>query len=467
MISRMDPSAPDGSRRLSAIVFSDIVGYSKMMGEDEAAALRVVGDHNELLVPIIQRYRGRILKFIGDAIMSSFDSASDAVLCGVEIQRVVGERNKTVRETNRFKLRIGIHIGDVTEKGGDIFGDGVNIAARIQPLADPGGICISQTVYDIVRARREIRMVSLGPRELKNIKETVHIYKVDVGEVDAPSTGHKARWALVGGGGVAAAAAAFWFGTKQPAQLVQAPPAPAVTAAQPAAPMAPAPSVLEAAKPAEPPAAPEPKARGKVAAGQAPARAYSSPHLELAWRRYVENQPEMAMDAVSKEPKDSPGAARAHELMGLIYDLQRRYLDAAPEYAAAAEAYGDAEAALYCRLLRYIDLKRAGRDAEADLKTLKGSRWPMPLVRLFLGTADEAGLLKKAKRAQRPAASYYLGMHSLLQLEAAPGGEKRAREWLKNAQRHFQDAAGPGAEGTVEFQRAKFELARMRARGDL
>ncbi|MBI5202489.1 MAG: adenylate/guanylate cyclase domain-containing protein, partial [Elusimicrobia bacterium] len=199
-----DHDTADGARRLSAIVFSDIVSYSKMMGEDEGNAMRVLQEHNELLVPMIQKARGRILKFMGDGIMSAFDSASDAVLCGVEIQKAVAERNKALPQKNHFLLRIGIHIGDVTEKNGDIFGDGVNIAARIQPLADPGGICISQTVYDIVRARREIRMVSLGPRELKNIKEAVHIYKVDVGDGLAASPAKAASWGALGGGEILA-----------------------------------------------------------------------------------------------------------------------------------------------------------------------------------------------------------------------------------------------------------------------
>lgn len=463
-----EPLDRDSSRRLSAIVFSDIVGYSKMMGEDEACALRVVQDHNELLVPLIQKARGRILKFMGDGVMSSFDSASDAVLCGVELQRVVGERNKAVPEKSRFKLRIGIHIGDVTERNGEIFGDGVNIAARIQPLADPGGICISQTVYDIVRARREIRMVSLGPRELKNIKEAVHIYKVDVGDGLAASPARKASWAAVGGGAVVLAAFGY-LALSRPRASVVAVVGPHVAAVE--KPPARMPEPATAAGPPAPPsraAAPAPRKKAPEA------KPFSSPNLELAWKRYTESQPEMAMDAVLKEPKDSPGAARAHELQGLIFDHQRRYLDAASEYLAAAQAYGDTDLAVYCRLLRYIDLRRAGRDADADLKAFvetAPARWPLPLARLYVGKMSEKKVLERAARFKKDSrarpASYYLGMHYLLRLESASGDDKRLREYLKSAQRYFQEATESGAEDTVEHQRAKFELARMRRRGDL
>ncbi|HVE14919.1 MAG TPA: adenylate/guanylate cyclase domain-containing protein, partial [Elusimicrobiota bacterium] len=154
----------ESQRHLSAIMFSDIVGYSKMMGDDEQGTLVLLQEHNDLLVPIIERHRGSILKFIGDAILASFASAADAVHCAVEIQQALTARNKG--KDRQILVRIGIHIGDVTRKGGDVFGDGVNIAARIQPLAEPGGICISQTVYHVVQAHPELRMVSLGRRQL-------------------------------------------------------------------------------------------------------------------------------------------------------------------------------------------------------------------------------------------------------------------------------------------------------------
>lgn len=193
------------SRKTRAIMFSDIQGYSKLMGENESLALRLLEEHNSICVPLIQRHRGVIVKFIGDAILSSFESAADAVECGLTLQRLLAERNGSRPDVVPLVLRIGIHIGDVVFKDGDVFGDGVNIAARIEPLAEPGGIAISQTVYDMIKARPEIQTVSLGTKDLKNIKEAVNIYKVIV---DASAPAASADWAraakMFAGGAVAA-----------------------------------------------------------------------------------------------------------------------------------------------------------------------------------------------------------------------------------------------------------------------
>jgi adenylate cyclase len=161
-------------------MFSDIKGYSKMMGADEAACLRLLEEHNAIIVPIIARHRGEVLKFIGDAILSAFESALDAVSCAVEIQSRLRKRNRTA-SGQHILIRIGIHVGDVVLKDGDIFGDGVNIASRIEPLAEAGGICVSEAVADMVRARKEVRLSDMGPVELKNISRPVGVYKVLVG----------------------------------------------------------------------------------------------------------------------------------------------------------------------------------------------------------------------------------------------------------------------------------------------
>ena len=166
------------NRKTRAIMFSDITGYSKIMGEDERAALSLLETHNSLVVPIIGRHSGQVLKFIGDAILSSYESALDAVLCAIDIQKKLREHNAAKSEKERIMIRIGVHIGDVVIKDGDIFGDGVNIASRIEPLAEPGGICVSQAVYGMVRARAEINMVALGAKSLKNIKGKITIYEV-------------------------------------------------------------------------------------------------------------------------------------------------------------------------------------------------------------------------------------------------------------------------------------------------
>jgi class 3 adenylate cyclase len=165
-------------RRLSAIMFSDIQGFSSMMGEDEEATLSLLDEHNSIILPIIEKNRGEVLKFIGDALLSSFESAVDAVRAGSEIQAVLAKRNLDLPGRQKILVRIGIHIGDVVIREKDIFGDGVNVASRIEPLAEPGGICITQSVYDMLKGRPEIKAVSLGMKELKNIKDAVHIYKV-------------------------------------------------------------------------------------------------------------------------------------------------------------------------------------------------------------------------------------------------------------------------------------------------
>lgn len=163
-------------RKLSAIMFTDIVGYSKMMGEDEAGTMAFLKFHNGILNEEIQKNDGRVIKTVGDAFLADFNSAVNAVRCAVSIQKRFHEHNAKTGDNRN--VRIGIHIGDVVISNNDIFGDGVNIAARLQPIAEPGGICISQDVYNHIKNKVEFHVVSLGPRELKNISQKVEIYKI-------------------------------------------------------------------------------------------------------------------------------------------------------------------------------------------------------------------------------------------------------------------------------------------------
>lgn len=216
----MEPLEP--TRKTRAIMFSDIQGYSRMMDKDETMALRLLEEHNAICTPLIKQSGGTVLKYIGDAILSSFESASDAVHCGIEIQRVLAARNAQQPEGQRIVVRIGIHIGDVVIADGDVLGDGVNIAARIEPLAEPGGIAISQTVYDMIKARPEIRTVSLGAKELKNIKDAINIYKVLVAAHDTPS-GAPRRGRLLLAAGAAAALVVGFFLVRHARQPAPAP----------------------------------------------------------------------------------------------------------------------------------------------------------------------------------------------------------------------------------------------------
>jgi class 3 adenylate cyclase len=167
-------------RKLSAIMFTDIVGYSKMMGEDEVGTLEFLKFHNAMLQAEIEKNDGRVIKTVGDAFLADFNSAVNAVRCAVSIQKHLHDYNEgfSFSSGKKHQVRIGIHIGDVVMSDNDIFGDGVNIAARLQPMAEPGGICISQDVYNHIKNQVEFHATALGPHELKNIAQKIEIYKI-------------------------------------------------------------------------------------------------------------------------------------------------------------------------------------------------------------------------------------------------------------------------------------------------
>ncbi|MCH7575992.1 MAG: tetratricopeptide repeat protein [Candidatus Marinimicrobia bacterium] len=160
---------PDSKRRLAAIMFTDIVGYTALMGRDEQLALNVLDRNREILKPIIESANGEWLKEIGDGTLSAFTSAVEAVQCALEIQA-------SLVDDQTLTLRIGIHIGDVVFKDADVFGDGVNIASRLEPLADPGGICISERVFDDIRNQVDIQTRPLGQKNLKGISRPISVY---------------------------------------------------------------------------------------------------------------------------------------------------------------------------------------------------------------------------------------------------------------------------------------------------
>ena len=166
------------NRRLSGIMFTDIVGYSAIMQKSESAAMKLLADHKSIVKPIIENYNGEILKPQGDGFMIDFSSVVDAVRCAMDIQKEISNYNREETEDEKIRLRIGIHMGDLIIKDNDIFGHDVNVASRIEKLSDPGGICISQTVYDQIKNKVEIDTLELGETELKNIEDKVNIYKV-------------------------------------------------------------------------------------------------------------------------------------------------------------------------------------------------------------------------------------------------------------------------------------------------
>ena len=166
------------SRRLGAIMFTDIVGYTSLSQKDELETMKLLQEHRDLLRPIFAKRRGLEVKTIGDAFLVEFDSALNAVASAVEIQQAISERNKVSSSEKRLQLRIGIHLGEIIHEDHDVYGDAVNIASRIEPLAEPGGICISGQVYDVIRSKIDVQVVRLGPVELKNVKLPTEIYRV-------------------------------------------------------------------------------------------------------------------------------------------------------------------------------------------------------------------------------------------------------------------------------------------------
>jgi adenylate cyclase len=169
-------------RRLAAILAGDVAGYSRLMGADEEGTLSRLNVHRrEFLEPKIADHRGRIVKRTGDGVLIEFASAVDATRCAVEIQHGMVERNALVPQDKRIELRIGIHVGDVMIEDGDIFGDGVNIAARLEGIASPGGICISDDAYRQVRGKLDANFQDAGEHELKNIARPVQVYQLHPG----------------------------------------------------------------------------------------------------------------------------------------------------------------------------------------------------------------------------------------------------------------------------------------------
>ena len=165
-------------RRLAAIMFTDVVGFSAMSQRNDALALELLEEHREILRPIFARFEGREIKTIGDAFLVEFASALSAVSCAVEVQRALAKRNHDVAPERQIELRIGIHIGDVIHRDGDVYGDGVNIASRIQALSGPGGICISQDVERQISNAFVPRLERIGPAELKNIQLPMELFRV-------------------------------------------------------------------------------------------------------------------------------------------------------------------------------------------------------------------------------------------------------------------------------------------------
>lgn len=175
------------SRKLTTILASDVVGYSKMMSADEESTLRTLRTYRTIFSGLIDKHGGRIFNTAGDAILAEFDSAVEGVRCAISFQEEVKARNGELPDERKMIFRIGINIGDVMIDGTDLFGDGVNVAARLEGVADPGGICISSSAFEQVKSKLSIGFEDMGPQQVKNIPHPVGAFQVRAGPISLDS----------------------------------------------------------------------------------------------------------------------------------------------------------------------------------------------------------------------------------------------------------------------------------------
>jgi adenylate cyclase len=193
----------DGSRRLAAIMFTDMVGFTAVAQRDEARAVRLLEEHRKLLGPLFAARGGRVIKTMGDGFLVEFPSALDSVRCAEEIQDTLRRRNAKRSPADQIVIRIGVHVGDVIAQGDDIVGDAVNVASRLEPLAEPGGLCVSEQVLDQVRNKLPVSWQPIGSPRLKNVDAVIRAYRLHTtgqrAQPSAPSTepGSYARLAVL------------------------------------------------------------------------------------------------------------------------------------------------------------------------------------------------------------------------------------------------------------------------------
>jgi class 3 adenylate cyclase len=370
-------------RKIAAILAADVAGYSRLVAEDEEETLTRLGAFRQVFDDFVQRFGGRIFNTAGDSVMCEFDSAVEAVRCAIDIQESLRTRNRDLPPGRRLQFRIGITIGDVVERGGDLLGDGVNIAARLESLAEPGGICVSRSVHEAVANKISVPFRDIGEREVKNIPNRVHAFVVAwpglnpelkpedrAGRTPAPARRRGKAWAALGAGALAAAGIAFLV-------LRPAPPAPPPATGQ------------QAQAPAKPPetarqttqASPVPQPQGQQAlptqqdppaqqgpAQQSPAQAQAQPPANPA-----EAFQKLAQQGgIVPDPKTAPELyhnARLHEARGEAGQARRAY------QALALLGHEHIDPHLrYAALLRVQDGRAGAREVYSGLMREKPTR---------------------------------------------------------------------------------------------
>jgi adenylate cyclase len=173
-------SSESAEHRLAAILSADVAGYSRLMAADEDATVRLVTFYRQQVEMLVPQHQGRLVDFTGDNFLAEFESAVQATRCAIEIQRVLEARNAELPEDHKMRFRIGVHLDYIRVEGGRIFGTGVNVAARLQSQAEPGGICISGTVHELIHRKLNLGYEDLGEKRVKNIPDPVRVFRVEM-----------------------------------------------------------------------------------------------------------------------------------------------------------------------------------------------------------------------------------------------------------------------------------------------
>src|SRR5262245_9097858 len=215
-------STPPVKRKLAAILAADAVGYSRAMAADEEGTVKILAAHRAVIDGIIQFHEGRIVNTAGDSVIAEFASPTQAVRCAVEIQDALKTRNDSLPEDKRMQFRIGVNLGDVMVKGEDLLGDGVNVAARLESIAEPGGIYVASSVYDQIAGKLDLGFSDLGEQSLKNIDRPVRAYRVDRDKRATPAPARKKKsspmpWIGAALGVIAVGVGATWYVGQQSA----------------------------------------------------------------------------------------------------------------------------------------------------------------------------------------------------------------------------------------------------------
>jgi len=310
-------------RKLTTILSTDVAGYSRLMGEDEAATVKTLETYKRVISDLILQHRGRVVDSTGDNLLAEFSSVVDAVQCGVAVQKEIQARNLELPETRRMQFRIGINLGDVIEEADRLYGDGVNIAARLESLAEPGGICISKTAFDHIETKLPLGYVYLGKQTVKNITKPVGVYQV----LMEPRVKARRRFrylVLICVLLLAVGAAVFWrFALSLVGPKVEKAPGQQMAYPLPDTARVPAPAAKAETPVPAPPAAP-----AKPAAPEMTAEDYFNKGQEA-------EEPQEKIEFYNQAIKLNPRYAKAYNYRGLAYFEKKFYEMAVNDYHKA------------------------------------------------------------------------------------------------------------------------------------